>query len=94
MECIYLSLFYGRDISSIYYIRCNYMFRRMTMAIFRLYMKYLTSSYTRLIVGCIWWGGRRYSCLFHVQTEDGHYQAPKHVAVPYVVNTRYISTIK
>ena len=41
--------FDGRDISSIYYIRYNYMFRRLTMAIFRLYMKYLVSSYTRLI---------------------------------------------
>ena len=27
------------------------MFRRLTMAIFRLYMKYLVSSYTRLNVG-------------------------------------------
>ena len=26
--------------------------------------------------------------VFHVQPEDGHCQAPKHVAVPYVVNTR------
>jgi len=24
-----------------------------------------------------------------VKTEDGHYQAPKHVAVPYVQNTLY-----
>ena len=27
--------------------------------------------------------------LFHVQTEDGHYQAPKHAAVPYVEKTLY-----
>jgi hypothetical protein len=27
--------------------------------------------------------------VFHVQPEDGHYQAPKHVAVPYVGNTLY-----
>ena len=27
--------------------------------------------------------------VFHVQPEDGHCQAPKHVAVPYVVNTIY-----
>jgi len=50
VECMYLSsttLFDGRDISSIYYIRYSYMFRRLTMAIFRLYMKYLVSSYTR-----------------------------------------------
>jgi len=32
-----------------YYIRYNYMFRRFTMTIVRLYMKYLVSSYTRLI---------------------------------------------
>jgi len=59
---MYLSnttLFDGRGISSIYYIRCNYMFRRLTMAIFRLYMKCLVSSYTRLNMGCIHWGGRR-----------------------------------
>jgi len=27
--------------------------------------------------------------IFHVQLEDGHYQAPKHVAVHYVENTLY-----
>ena len=27
--------------------------------------------------------------MFHVQPEDGHYQAPKHVVVPYVENTLY-----
>ena len=61
VQCMYLSnstLFDGRVISSIYYIRYNYMFRRLTMAIFRLYMKYLVSSYTRLNMGCIQWGGR------------------------------------
>jgi len=35
------------------------MFRRLTMAIFRLYMKYLVRSYTRLILGCIQLGGGR-----------------------------------
>jgi len=54
------TLFDGRDIYSIYYIKYNYMFRLLTMAIFRLYMKYLVSSYTRLIIGCIQWGGRRW----------------------------------
>jgi len=52
MQYIYLSnttLFDGRNIYSIYYIRYNYMFRRLTMVIFRLYMKYLLSSYTILI---------------------------------------------
>jgi len=27
--------------------------------------------------------------VFHVQPEDGHYQAPKHVVLPYVENTLY-----
>jgi len=27
--------------------------------------------------------------VLHVQPEDGHYQAPKHVAVPYVENTLF-----
>jgi len=49
MYWCYTNLFDGRDISSIYYTRYNYMFRRLTMAIFRLYIKYLVSSYTRLI---------------------------------------------
>jgi len=50
VECMYLSnttLFDGRDISSTYYIRYNYMFQCLTMAIFWLHMKYLVSSYTR-----------------------------------------------
>ena len=52
------TLFDGRGISSIYYVRYNYMFRLLAMAIFRLYMKYLVSSYTRLNMICIQWGGR------------------------------------
>jgi len=63
VECMYLSnttLYDGRYISIIYYIRYNYMFRCLTMAIFRLYMKYLISSYKRLIMGCLQWGGRRW----------------------------------
>jgi len=44
-----ITLFDGRGVYSIYYIRYNYMFRRLTMAIFRLYMKYLVSSYRRII---------------------------------------------
>ena len=47
------------DGTGIYYIRYNYMFRRLTMTIFRLYMKYVVSSYTRLIMGCIQWEVRR-----------------------------------
>jgi len=49
---MYLSnttLFDGRDICRIYYIKHNYMLRLLTMVIFRLYMKYLVSSYTRLM---------------------------------------------
>ena len=45
---MYLSnktLFDGIGIYSIYYTRLNYMFRRLIMAIFRLYMKYLVSSF-------------------------------------------------
>jgi len=38
------NLFVGTGMYIIYYIRYNYMFRRLTMAIFRLYMKYLVSS--------------------------------------------------
>ena len=48
VECVYWSdttVFIGR-IYSIFYIRYNYMFRRLIKAIFRLYMKYLLSSYT------------------------------------------------
>jgi len=48
-------LFDGRGISSIYCMRYSYMFRRLTIAIFRLYMKYLLSSYTRLNMGCTQW---------------------------------------
>ena len=58
---MYLSnttLFDDRDISSIYYIRYNYVFRRLTMAIFRLYMKYL-AVIPDLLWGCVQWGGRR-----------------------------------
>jgi len=62
VECVYLSntaSFDGRGVSSIYYIRYNYIFLHLTMAIFRLYMIYLVSSYTRLNMGCKQWGGRR-----------------------------------
>jgi len=60
---MYLSnttLFDGRAIFSIYYISYNYVFQRLTVAIFRLYMKFLVSSCTRLIMGCIPWRGRRW----------------------------------
>ena len=50
---MYLSnttLFDGRDMYRIYYIKNNYMFRHLTLAIFRLRnKKNLVSSYTRLM---------------------------------------------
>ena len=55
MKCMYFSnttLFDGRDIYRIYYINISYMFRPLTMAIFRLRLKIeknLVSSYTRLM---------------------------------------------
>ena len=52
------SLFSGRDISSIYYIRYNYMFRQLTVAIFRLKKKLSKQLYSTY-VGCIQWGGKR-----------------------------------
>jgi len=60
VECMYLSkttLSDDTGMSNIYYIRYNYVFRRLTMAIFRLYMKYSVSNYTRLNMGCIQRGG-------------------------------------
>ena len=54
MERLYLSnttLFDGTGMCRIYYIKYNYMFRRLTMAISRLYMKYLASSYTTIHYG-------------------------------------------
>jgi len=62
MELKYLSntiLFVGRGMSIVYCIRYDYMFRRLTTAIFRLYMKYFVSSYTRFIMGCIQWYNTR-----------------------------------
>ena len=50
VHCMYWSnttVFDGRGIASIYCIRYNYMFRRLTMAIFRLYMKYLLYTVVR-----------------------------------------------
>jgi len=35
-----------------------------------------------------------YFLRIHIQPEDGYYQEPKHVVVPYAVNTIYTSTIK
>jgi len=52
MKCMYWSnttLFDGRDKYRIYYIKINYMFRPLAIAIFRLRFKNLVSSYTRLM---------------------------------------------
>jgi len=44
------TLFDGRDMYRIYYIENNYMFRHLTLAVFRLRNeKNLLSSYTRLV---------------------------------------------
>jgi len=57
LECIYcLTQLSGGDIYIIYYIENNYMFRRLIMAIFMLYMKHLVSSYTKHIYGLLIWG--------------------------------------
>ena len=45
--CIYIYI--------IYYIENDYMFRRLIMAIFRLYMKHLVSSYTKHVYGLLIW---------------------------------------
>jgi len=77
------------------------MFRHLTMAIFRLYIKYLVNSYMGLIMGCtvpLYTAHNKPHItaykVFHVQPEDDHCQVPKHVVVPYVVNTIYTSSIK
>jgi len=43
-------------IYNIYYIDNNYMIRLLVMAIFRLHMKHLASSYTKHIYGLLIWG--------------------------------------
>ena len=69
-ECMFLfntTVFDGSGIYSIYYIRYSYMFRRLKKAIFRLDMKYLVSSYMRIITGCKQW----YSTGGEVGTRSG-----------------------
>ena len=59
---MYLSntiLFDGKDMYRIYYIKKNYMFRHLTMAIFRLKVKTLSKQRCSTYVGCIRWGGKR-----------------------------------
>jgi hypothetical protein len=61
MECIYcLTQLSGGDtytyIYIIYYIENKDMFRRLIMAIFRLDMKHLVSSYTKHVYGLLIWG--------------------------------------
>jgi len=60
---MYLSnktLFDGRYMYRIYCIKNNYMFRHLTMAIFRLRnKKKLSKQLYSTYVGCIQWGGKR-----------------------------------
>ena len=46
----------------IYYIENNYMFRRLVMAIFRLYITHSVSSYTKHIYGLLIWGREGVKC--------------------------------
>ena len=59
---MYLSnttLFDGRYMYRIYYIKNNYMFRHLTLAIFRLRNEKLSKQLNSTYVGCIQWGGKR-----------------------------------
>jgi hypothetical protein len=63
VECVYSSkttIFIGR-IYSIFYIRHNYMFRPLIMAILRLYTEYLLSSIQN-IHGLFTWGREGVNC--------------------------------
>ena len=46
----------------IYYIENNYMFRRLVIAIFRLYMKHLLSSYTKHVYWLLIWRREGVKC--------------------------------
>jgi len=85
------TFFDGRDKYGIYYIKNIYMFRHLTLAIFRLENgKNLVSSYTRLM-----WVVYSGEVRGEVRTsEDDQCQMPKHVVVLYVINSIHISTIK
>jgi len=54
-RCIYIYIYIY---NIIYYIENKYMFRRLIMAIFRLYMNHLVNSYTNNIhiYGLLIWG--------------------------------------
>ena len=95
MESMYLSnttSFVGRGMQIIYYIRYNYMFRSLTMAIFKVYMKYLVSSYTKFIMcsGCGRCGGHEISYVFGGWEVWVHGDA-QHPMYPYLHNTYEIS---
>ena len=67
---MYLSnttLFDGGGMCRIYYIKYNYMFRHLTMAIFRLWKKYLLSS---LMIIILFWR-RDIMCLSNTTLFDG-----------------------
>ena len=55
------TLFDGRYMYRIYYIKNNYMFRHLTVAIFRLRNKKSKQLYSTY-VGSIQWGGKRGGC--------------------------------
>jgi len=54
-------LYDGRDVYIIYYIKKNYMFRHFSLAIFRLINKKLSKQLYSTCVGCVQWGGKRWS---------------------------------
>ena len=62
LQCMYLSnttLFDGRDMYRIYYIKNNYMFRHFTLAIIRLRNeKKISKQLYSTCVYCIQWGGK------------------------------------
>jgi len=49
------------EICIIYYIKNNYMFRPFSFAIFRLINEKLNKQLHSTCVGCIQWGGKRWS---------------------------------
>jgi len=49
------------EICIIYYIKNNYMFRAFSLAIFRLINEKLSKQLHLTCVGCIQWGGKRWS---------------------------------
>jgi len=61
------------EICIIYYIKNNYMFRPFSLAIFRLINEKLSKQLYSTCVGCIQWGGKRWSGyeILHVLCRKG-----------------------